>query len=668
MKKNLKHIDFINKKFKMDIEDVQVDEYYSHTEINEDCKSSDIAVIGLDSIFPKSNTPSEYWSNIRKGVCCTDIFPLTRRFDIDFLLHKNKNISTNDHKNNNGDTDNNEYKKEQYKIQGYLEEIDKFDPTFFNITPDEANKMSPVQRLFLEKAWGAIEDAGLGGDKLNGSNTGVFVGKAHLPDTNYTDLMEEKDLLSWLGSLSDMIASRISYYLNLRGPALVINTACSSSLVAVDRACKSILTGECEIAIAGGVNIMLAPFSKNKIDILDSRDSILRPFDKDSNGIVWGEGVGVVILKDLQKAIKERDNIYGIIKGSGINNDGTSNGITAPNLDSQRKLLLETWKKAGINPETFTYFEAHGAGTPLGDTIEIESITGSFKEFTNKSGICPIGTVKSNIGHLIGAAGIASLIKCLLIIKNREIPPTANFQEANPYIDFNNCPVYVSKEQSKIKNSSFPIRIGINSFGISGVNSHIVLEELAALEKNYQKEKSSDRFNIFTLSVKKEELLKDYIQKYIKYLTAEPDINLEDLCYTSNIGRGHYNYRLVIIVENKQELVKELIELNQKKNIKKLKNDNIYYGEHRVVLRVDDTCANKGKISRAKKEIYNKEVSTILKEYIESGKVRYTLLEEIVDYYIKGADINWSLLYDKENVRKISLPTYPFERRRCWVL
>ena len=606
----------------------------------------EIAIIGVDCRFPKANNLDEYWANLRAGLNLVDYFPESRRKDTDPLIADQ--FSKYD---------------DPYQKEGYLEEIDTFDPLFFNITPDEANKMDPSQRLFLETVWGALEDAALGASQLTGTKTGVFVGRAHMCDELYKDFIKDIDVLGWTGSMSAMLASRISYYLNLMGPALVVDTACSSSAVAVHLACQSLKTGDCEIAVAGGVNIFLLPLLDNKIGILEAPDWVLRPFDKNSSGTVWGEGVGAVILKPLAKAIEDRDHIYGVIKSSGFNNDGASNGITAPNPVAQEKLLIEVWDKANINPDTFTYFETHGTGTLLGDPIEIKALTQAFSKYTDKKNACPIGTVKSNIGHLAASAGIASLIKSLLILQNRELPVTANYSEPNPYINFAESPVYVNTELTPVGENQH-IRIGINSFGISGTNCHLILDQAPTFAKDQTK---ANKHNVFTLSVKKEAALQDYIQKFLTFVATNPGVDIEDLCYTTNIGKSAEKFRLAVVVDTVQELQEKLTKLSNMDTIETIVEEKIFYGKHSIVAKAS-SAGKDGKITQEEKDALNQLAHGKIQEFITANKESANVLEEIAANYVKGADVRWTNLYDQKNVRKMSLPHYPFQKRRCWIL
>ncbi len=622
-------------------------ELYSDNEANLD---QEIAVVGMDCKFPKANNLEEYWQNIRNGACCIDDFPEQRKKDTDLLLQE-------------------DYDQDPYQRQGYLDEVDKFGPLFFNITPDEADKMAPAQRLFLESSWKALEDAGLAGGQLEGTKTGVYVGKAHLLEPLYKRFFAEDedregvDMLGWTGSVDGLLASRISYYLNLRGPTMIVDTVCSSGLVSTHLACQGLKTGECDVAIAGGVSMILHPLKKDQITMLESPDDVLRPFDKDSNGTVWGEGIASVILKPLDKAIEDRDNIYGVIKGTDINNDGASNGITAPNRDAQEDLLIDLWKDIDFNPEDLTYYEGHGTGTPLGDPIEIQSLTNAVEKFTDQKNFCPMGTVKSNVGHLVGASGVAALIKTMLMLEHREIPPTVNYTEPNPYIDFEEAPVYINTELKEVDEKESPMTIGINSFGISGTNGHLLVEEPPELERE---EKIEDRDHIFTLSVKKESLLKDYIESFLEFLTDNQSINLADVCYTATTGRGHYKYRLAVIAEDITELIEKLTKISKLDKIASIPEERIYYGEHKVVVKLTDVD-DKTLITKDKRKEIEEQAEVKIDQFINSGKQQSKVLDEIVHYYIRGANLNWNKLYNKAAIKKISLPTYPFEQRRCWV-
>ena len=393
--------------------------------------NTDIAIIGIGLKVPGADNTSEFWDNIKNG----------KNFIIDFPENREKDVRYESSV---------EKKYDNFLKGGCLKEIDKFDYNFFKLYPKEASLTDPNQRLFLEVAWSCLEDAGYGGDKLANSNTGFYVGFSKSPELFlYSDLVKQEDIsalrnIAWIGNLDEMVASRISYFLNLHGPSLLVNTACSSSLVALHLACQAIKNDDCDQAVVGGINIALQKPEDGITLQIESPDSRIRPFDNKANGVVWGEGVIAILIKSAAKAIKDNDNIYAVIKGSAINQDGKSAGITAPNPNAQSEVIRKAWHNANINPETISCIEAHGTGTRIGDSIEIEGLSNAFSSFTDNKQFCAIGSVKSNIGHLKAAAGLASLVKLIMALKNKEIPPTINFSRPNREINFENSPVYIS--------------------------------------------------------------------------------------------------------------------------------------------------------------------------------------------------------------------------------
>lgn len=388
----------------------------------------DIAIIGMAARMPLAQDLGAYWNNLKNGVECVRELPERRREEAGRTLHSlgmERFLYYLDLEN----------KQVEYPKCAYLDEIDKFDHNFFRLSPKEASLMDPNQRLFLETAWEAIEDAGYGGRRLTGTKTGVYIGFNFSALSNYYRLISEIEpasiAIATLGNIAPAIASRLSYLLNLRGPSLSVDTACSSSLVAIHLGCQAIRNGECDIAIAGSSKLNILPMEGAQMLGVESADGRTRSFDHHSDGMGSGEGVAAIILKPLERALKDRDNIHAIIKGSAMNHDGSSNGMAAPNPAAQEEVIVESWKNAGIDPETITYIEAHGTGTKIGDPIEIEGIRRAFGNYTNKKQFCAMGTVKSNIGHLDCAAGIAGLLKAVLALKNKQLPPNLYFNQPN---------------------------------------------------------------------------------------------------------------------------------------------------------------------------------------------------------------------------------------------
>ncbi|MDF2859001.1 MAG: hypothetical protein K0Q87_4852, partial [Neobacillus sp.] len=426
-------------------------------------KSNDVAIIGISGKFAGTNNLEEYWNNLKNGVSSITVVP-GDRWNINELY----------------DPDIKEQNKTNCKWGGFLSNIDHFDSLFFNISPTEAELMDPQQRIFLENAWRALEDAGYSAKILNEIKCGVYVG---VMGNDYNELLLKDQSLvnqakAMTGNSNSILAARIAYLLNLKGPAIQLDTACSSSLVAAHLACQSLINGETDMMLAGGVSLYLTENSYIKMSNAGmlSSDGKCKTFDNKADGFVPGEGVGVVVLKLLENAIRDNDHIYGVIKGSGINQDGKTNGITAPSAESQKALELEVYRKFNINPESISYVEAHGTGTKLGDPIEVQALSDAFKVYTDKLQFCGIGAVKTNIGHTSAAAGVASLIKVLLSFAHKQIPPSLNFEEENDHIGFRNTPFYVNTQLREWK-SSTPRRAAVSSFGFSGTNAHLVLEE-----------------------------------------------------------------------------------------------------------------------------------------------------------------------------------------------
>ncbi len=612
----------------------------------------EIAIIGMACNFPQAKTYEKYWSNIKNSVTSIIKFPAKRRNDTDEVIIEHFTTKIPDNT------------EELYKKGGFLEEIDKFDPGFFRISPREAKLMDPWQRLFLETSYEAMEDAGYGGNKLYGTNTGVYVGRDHTNDSVYKKIINEMDPLVATGSWTGILSGRVSYIFNLCGPSVVIDTACSSGLVAVHTACEALKNNECEMALAGGIQIDALPIKGSKIAMVQSDDYIVKTFDKNANGTVWGEGVGTIVLKPLKKAKADGDIIYAVIKGSAINNDGTSNGITAPNAESQEKVILAAWKKAKINPETISYIEAHGTGTVLGDPIEIKGLTDAFRKYTDKNQFCGISSVKPSIGHLVGAAGLSSLLKAVLALKNKTLPPTVNFEDPNSYINFIDSPIYVSDQLREWKASDVPRRAGVSAFGFSGTNCHLVLEEAPELKRNV--ETTEIKPQILTLSAKKNEILKTLIEKYKFLLEKDDNINFKDLCYTANIGRGHYNCRLSLIVKDLQDL-KEKIEILTHSDFRVLKEKWLYFSEHKIVKN-SKLKKEKGELTEDERRHISKIASQKIDMLLSLENQEYeTQLEELCKLYISGANFEWEKIYADQKLRKISLPIYPLERIRTWV-
>ncbi|WP_281991706.1 beta-ketoacyl synthase N-terminal-like domain-containing protein, partial [Aquimarina aggregata] len=432
---------------------------------NHNIKNEDIAIVGISGKYPGSPDLKTFWENLVKNKDLITEIPLERW----------------DWKSMYGDSDTNA-ETTKAKWGGFIDDVDKFDHSFFKISPKEADLMDPQHRLCLEITWAALEDAGIVPATLSGSNTGVFIG---VTGNDYYSLIQDQKIITQAhmatGVSHTMLTNRISYMLDLHGPSEVIDTACSSSLVAVHRAIESIRSGHCEVAISGGVNTILSPkvtLCLSKAGML-TEDGRCKTFDASANGYVRGEGAGIVILKTLKQAALDGDHIYGVIKGSAENHGGKASSLTAPNPDAQRDLILKAYKNADVNPEDVSYIETHGTGTSLGDPIELEGLQMAFKELSKgkyKYGSIGLGSVKTNIGHAEAAAGIAGITKVILMMQHKKIPGNVHLKEVNPYLKLDNTPFYLLKDSKNwvVDNKAIA---GVSSFGFGGSNAHLIVEE-----------------------------------------------------------------------------------------------------------------------------------------------------------------------------------------------
>lgn len=602
----------------------------------------DMAIIGMAVKLPYAEDLNQFWENLKNGKDCITELPANRKSEADrYLSYIRKKASGT-----------------KYKKGSYIDGIDEFDYMYFNISHREASLMDPNQRMFLEIALSAVEDAGYGGDKLKGSKTGVYFG--FVSDMAYQRFIADVEPsslgMSISGNMASLIPGRVSYILDLKGPSMLIDTACSSSLVAIHTACHAIQKGDCDLAIVGSSKISLLPIEDDNMLGIESKSYICRAFDEEADGTCMGEGVMALVLKPLSAAIKDRDHIYAVIKGTAVNQDGTSMGITAPNALAQAEVIKAAWQDAGIDPETITYIEAHGTGTKLGDPIEIDGISKAFSKYTNKKQFCAVGSVKTNLGHLDSAAGMVGLIKAVLALKYKQIPPSLHFNKSNPNIDFENSPVYVNNKLIDWEPSGSPRRCGVSAFGLSGTNCHVVLEEAPAVRDN----PNNAGAHLFTLSAKSGEVLKKLIEKYLNLLKSNEGINLGNLCYTVNTGRGAYSHRLGIITDNITDLWKKLDFI--------IHSELATYEEQGIFYNKISATLSDNQEKNPSKEAIATELTAVPNERVDRLKSRDNInLNEICRLYIQGFDVNWDDLYKKGEYRRLSLPTYPFERRRCWV-
>ncbi|HZG80909.1 MAG TPA: beta-ketoacyl synthase N-terminal-like domain-containing protein, partial [Brevibacillus sp.] len=637
--------------------------------------------------------------------------------------------------------------KSYSKWGGFIRDVDKFDPLFFNISPREAKLLDPQERLFLQTAWETIEDGGYTRQQLDKQKVGVFVGVMY----GQYQLLGAEELLKGNAiaphSSYASIANRVSYFFNFSGPSIALDTMCSSSLTALHLACASIQRGECNLAIAGGVNVTIHP--AKYLQLCDanfaSSDGRCRSFGEGGDGYVPGEGVGAVLLKPLSKALRDGDHVYAVIKGTAINHGGKTNGYTVPNPNAQAEVIARALQDANVDPAQVSYVEAHGTGTSLGDPIEIAGLMKAYGAQTDKKQFCSIGSIKSNIGHLESAAGIAGITKIILQMKHKQLVPSLHAGRLNPHIPFHDSPFYVQRELTEWKQG--PRIAAISSFGAGGANAHVIVEEFdseAIASVTNQQEPQ-----IIVLSAKNDERLKEYARKLLVFLEKEQaaentvlpkqavskeeirhmlidliaqmvkveerevnidedftafgldpvhlvqisqhfqhhyqmDLSLElfsqyetiaslaeylvkqyasglaartasqkeekqrlsDIAFTLQIGREAMEERLAFVVSSVAELRDRLSEYCQRK------------GEHGIMYRGNATDAQ-----GVAKLLYGDEMmSEFVQRWIKHGQ-----LSKLAEGWCHGVEVDWSALWTEQSAKRISLPTYPFARERCWV-
>ena len=602
-------------------------------------RSSDVAIIGMSGRFAGSPNLEAFWSHLQAGESC--IKPIRRA-----------GWQT---RANTADTDPDRLDPSLCQWGGILEHIDQFDPFFFNISPHEAVRMDPQQRLFLEEAYKACEDAGYAAEHLSEKPVGVFVG-ARSGDYKEQALQAKgADAHLFLGNDMAILAARISYFLNWKGPSLTIDTASSSSLVAIHLACESLHCGESEMALAGGVFVMSSPeyaVMAAKTQML-SPDGQCKTFDKNANGIVLGEGVGALLLKPLAAALADGDHIHGVIVGSAMNHDGRTKGMTAPSLLAQKALLVSLYKKAAIDPETVSAIEAHGTGSRLGDPIEVQALTQAFQMFTEKRQFCAIGSHKPNIGHTISSAGIAGVLKILLAMKYQQLPPTIHVEEINPAIDWQGSPFFVNTEIREWKRrDGNPRRAGVSSFGLSGTNCHLILEE-PPLKKKTADEQARPAF-FFPISAKTKGTLAQKVGDLITWLEKEgEEYSAEDISYTLVQGRSHFSMRSAVVARDTNDLLQALREL------------------HRLGGSEHERIREKGQRSEQTEPLVHQYGHWLLRELLENALLTQNAYQEklaaLADLYVKGYSLDWGSLFKEGRYHRVPLPTYPFSGESYWI-
>ncbi|WP_143286495.1 beta-ketoacyl synthase N-terminal-like domain-containing protein, partial [Burkholderia ubonensis] len=582
-----------------------------------------IAVIGMSGRYAKSRNLDALWQHLENGA---NLVEDVTRWDLSRHLEGSANCERG----------------------SFLDTIDEFDPLFFNISGIEATYMDPQQRIFLEEAWTALEDAGYAGASMAGRRCGVYVGCG---DVDYTSLLPDAPPAHAMwGTATSIIPARIAYYLNLQGPAIAIDTACSSSLVATHLACQALWNGETELALAGGVFLMCTP----NVYKIANRAAMLSPtgqcftFDDRADGFVPGEGVGVVVLKRLSDALADGDTIHGVIRGSGINQDGTTNGITAPSALSQERLERQVYDTFGIDPEGIQLVEAHGTGTRLGDPIEYHALTQAFRAYTDKRAYCAIGSIKTNLGHTTAAAGVTGLLKILLALRHRKIPASLNYASGNTHIEFADSPFFVNTSLRPWQvGAGEKRRAALSSFGFSGTNAHLVVEEAPAVEIVPAERPGY----LIVLSAKSDEQLRALVGSMRDDCAARAGLHGANLSFTLLLGRQHFSRRWACVARSIEEftaLATAWLEHGRSSRVYAGRVNEKHPPEQPALQRYGNQCLAQCRDAATPER------------YLEE-------LHAVADLYVQGYALDYALLFAGERHQRLSLPTYPFARERYWV-
>jgi len=601
-----------------------------------------IAIVGMAGIMPQSDDLDAFWEHLRDARNLVTEIPRDRwiweEYDGNPIKEANKSNS---------------------RWGGFMREVDKFDPLFFGITPREAEMMDPQQRLLIETVWHAIEDSGHRVSDLSGTRTGLFIG---VSAKDYIDVLAESqstlDGFSASGNSHSILANRISFLLNLRGPSAPLDTACSSSLVALHRAIESIHTGSSDMAIVGGVQVMLTPVAHISLSSAGmlSVDGKCKTFDKDANGYVRGEGVGAIFIKTLADAERDGNPIHAVIRATAENHGGRVTMLTAPNPKAQAELLFEAYDKGGVDPATVGYIECHGTGTSLGDPIEIQALKKSFSDLYRKHGHgapsephCALSSVKTNIGHLEPVAGMAGLLKALLAIRNRQIPALLHFETLNPYIDLEGSPFFIARETidwpapRDARGLALPRRAGVSSFGWGGANAHVVVEEYLPAARVA----APASMRPVLLSARNLDRLRAYAQALAAHVARKGDaMEFADLAYTLQIGRDAMDERLALLADD----ARQLLALLQGWLEGAADAERVFHGRVQRVRRNEQglsVVAGSGAIDA----VADADPASLARSWVDGGEV------------------DWAAAWQGQGFvpRRISLPTYPFARERYWI-
>ncbi len=587
-----------------------------------------VAIIGISGRFPGAPDLQSYWQNLAEGRSSITKFPRERS-----AMEKSQSE----------DLELPGEKSFDEPWGGFLDAFDEFDAPFFKMARAEAEQLDPQHRLFLQEAWKALEDSGYSARELKGRCCGIFVGTG---TSDYYAQITEPDAHSLTGNIGSGLTGRLAYLLDWSGPCLALDTACASSFSAIHLACASLARGECDLALTGGVHVATGTkvfTSMTRMGLL-SPSGRSRTFDAAADGWVLSEGVGAAILKRLEDAERDGDHIYGVLRGCGINQDGAKNGLTSLKATGQTALQLRVYKEAGIDPESINYMEVHGLSSLLGDEMELFAMRQSFAPFTKEKGFCALGTSKPNIGHPFFAAGMASLLKVLLALKHRQIPPLIAPEEVNEGIGLDASPFYLNTKLIEWKRrDGRPRRAAINGLSAFGTNCHLVIDEHLT-EPTTPSDPPARPVLLFPLSARNDLSLRELASNFLKFLEGNPDVSLVDAAFTLQVGREAMEERLAFTAYSLEEAKRKL---------------SNYLSEGR--------CP----------EVYRHRAEQIdpATELLVSGEegrqflaaaIRNRSLDKLALLWTQGIEIDWRLLYEDTRARRISLPTYPFLRTRYW--
>ncbi|MGZ2745006.1 hybrid fatty acyl-AMP ligase/type I polyketide synthase [Burkholderia stagnalis] len=650
---------------------------------------ADIAIVGMGCRFPGASDPDVFWQRLLEG-------------------HDAVGASTP--------------RAGDLPTTGLLDQVDQFDAEFFGISAREAETMDPQQRLLLEVAWETFEHAGIAPRSLAGGRTAVIVG---ISNADYVRLAQEAvaDVGPYVatGNALSVAANRISYTLDLRGPSWAVDTACSSSLVAVHHACRALQRGDSDAALAGGVNLILAPqlsASFTQAGML-SPDGRCKAFDANANGYVRGEGVGMVLLKRLDDALANGDTVFAVIRGSAVNQDGRSNGLTAPNGPAQQAVIHSALRDAGVRPQDIGFVEAHGTGTPLGDPIELNALAAVLGKSRRPDDLCWIGSVKTNIGHLESAAGIASLIKTTLALHHRAIPPNLHFRSLNPHIALDGTSLRIPQQVTPWHAEHGPRLAGVSSFGFGGTNAHMILSE-APRAAEVEADPAAPAARVVTLSARTPEALQALAASYAAYLDDHPEVRLQDVALTANTGRTHFTRRAAIVASSLDALRSRLPAVaagepadtppavtfhfaaddgGSADAVRQLRSaspafsalmqrqseaaDAGFTAFQRALAQLwmafgitPDAVSSTGDGHRAAASLADVPRAPdgatagnhgIVIEIGAQAAAWDAILHTLAELYVRGASIDWHAVEQDAPHRRLTLPTYPFERRGFWI-